>query len=48
MTKAKNCIIIAIVLYLAVTTTINRFINPSKSETDLFLDIPKSLILNFK
>lgn len=47
----KNVFIILILVvcvWVSVTTTINAFSNPAKTRTQLFLDIPKSFMLNFK
>lgn len=44
----KNILIILLMvfaLYLFVSLTIYRFKNPSKTETELFLEIPKALKL---
>jgi len=37
-----------ICIWIGVTTSIDGFMHPRKTETELFLDIPKSFILNFK
>jgi len=51
MKKHKSEILIIIfilVLWVAITTSIQRFKNHNLSETELFLAIPQSFILNFK
>ena len=39
---------IAIVIYIAITTIIFRFNNPGLSETELFISIPRAILLDFK
>lgn len=41
-------LLITFVLYTAVTCMIMRFAHPEYTETELFLNLPKALILNFK
>jgi len=36
-----------ILIWIGITTTIYRFKNKSTTETELFLHIPKSFVLNF-
>lgn len=40
--------LIAIVLWAGLTTAIYRFSNPEKTETQAFLHLPQSMMLNFK
>lgn len=42
-----NIIIAMIILWTASTTIIQAFKNPSLTQTELFLKIPKSFVLNF-
>ncbi len=42
------CIITVVVLWLSITTTIQAFKCPSMTQTELFLNIPKTMVLNFK
>lgn len=35
-------------LWIALTCTIQRFICPSMTETELFLNIPQSIVCNWK
>ena len=37
-----------IYIWIIITISINRFQNPDKTETQLFLEIPKAFILDFK
>ena len=41
-------ILVSLLLWTTITTVIVRFKNPKLTETELFLRIPKSFILNFK
>ena len=41
-------ILVLLLLWIGVTSTIAAFKNPKLTETELFLRIPKSFILNFK
>jgi len=41
-------LIMIIMLWVAITTTIQRFKNTEMTETELFLNIPDSFILNWK
>lgn len=41
-------ILVLLLLWMVVTSTIARFKNPKLTETELFLRIPKSFILDFK
>jgi hypothetical protein len=36
-----------VILWVAVTTTVYQFSNPEKTFTQTFLNIPKSVLLNF-
>lgn len=40
-------LILLIVLWISVTTSIQRFKNPQLTETELFLKIPDSFLLKF-
>ena len=40
-------ILVLLLLWTTITTVIVRFKNPELTETELFLRIPKSFILNF-
>lgn len=49
--RAKNVLILllaALVMWVAITTIIQRAACKSMSETELFLRIPKSFLCNFK
>jgi hypothetical protein len=47
--KLICCIVLAgIIVWLICTSTAYRFFNPSKTETQIFLHIPQSFILDFK
>ena len=41
-------ILVSLLLWTTITTVIVRFKNPELTETELFLRIPKSFILNFE
>jgi hypothetical protein len=43
-----NWLLALVVVWVFITTTIDRFKNPDKTETELFKSIPKSFILNFE
>lgn len=45
--SALGWLYLVLVLWLSATMLINAFKNPKKTNTELFLDIPKSFILNF-
>jgi hypothetical protein len=40
-------IFVIILLWVACTSVIYSFINPSKTQTEVFLHLPKSFILDF-
>lgn len=40
-------IIFALLIWVAITSTIYRFKHPDKTETEAFLHIPRSFILDF-
>lgn len=46
--KPIEIIVCIIVIWVVITTGIDRLINPEKTETQLFLDIPKSIKLDFQ
>lgn len=49
--KRKDWLVVGLALisiWAVVTTSIYRFKHPEKSETELFLHIPKSFVLNFR
>lgn len=48
MKKVARIVAFIMVINIAVTTIINRLKHPKKTETELFCDIPKSFIYNFK
>jgi len=48
MKKYIKMLISILIFWVALTITIQRFKNPNLSETELFLAIPQSFILNFK
>jgi len=48
MKKMRDIIFCIFLVYFIVVTGINRFRNPELTETQLFLRIPKALILDFK
>lgn len=41
-------ILVLLLLWIAVTSIIDRFKNPKLTETEILLRIPKSFILDFK
>lgn len=41
-------ILVLLLLWIAVTSTIDRFKNPKLTETEILLRTPKSFILDFK
>jgi len=48
MVKLLKQITIILLLWISVTSIIYRFSNKNKTETEIFLHIPKSFILDFK
>jgi hypothetical protein len=48
MRKWLKIIMISIVIWTALTSLKYRLLRPDKTETELFLHIPKSFVLNFK
>lgn len=47
-TTIIGIILVLLLLWIGVTSIIARFKNPKLTETELFLRIPKSFILNFE
>ena len=47
MKKVILIVFIFAVLWVAITSIAYSFINPSKTQTETFLHIPQSIILNF-
>lgn len=45
--KPIEILICAIIIWIAVTTSINRSINPEKTGAELLLDTPNSIRLDF-
>lgn len=45
--KILNIVIIIIIIWVSITTSIYAMKNPSKTQTEVFLHIPKSFILKF-
>lgn len=41
-------LLLLLVLWTGITSTIYRFSNPSKTQVEAFLHIPKSFVLDFK
>lgn len=48
LNKLIQAIILIVVTNIAITSTVYRFKHPEKTETEIFLHIPKSFIYNFK
>lgn len=46
--KITTIIVIIVMLYLTVVVNIGRFSNPKYTETELLLNLPKFIMLNFK
>ena len=47
-TTIIRIILVLLLLWIGVTSIIARFKNPKLTETELFLRIPKSFILNYE
>lgn len=48
MKIALLTMLIAIILWVGITSIIYSFTNPSKTQTEAFFHIPQSMMLNFK
>lgn len=48
ITTIIGIILVLLLLWIGVTSIIAGFKNPKLTETELFLRIPKSFVLNFK
>jgi len=46
--KYIKIIVIGLFLWVSITCVCQSFINPSMTQTEVFLNIPNSFILNFK
>ena len=47
MKEIIYCLLAGFFLWVLLVIMVNRFTNPEKTETQLLLDIPRSIILDF-